>query len=52
MTREELLAELRSLAEHGSDPEVDHSAADMALLTFIGDPEVFGAYEAITRWYA
>jgi hypothetical protein len=56
MTREELLTLLRALAAKADrdedDPEDDHPAADKALLTFINDPEVTAAFDAIRKWYS
>jgi len=61
MTRDELLALLRSLDlpsgspgahEDAEDTERAHIAADKALLAYIDDPEVSAAFTALERWYA
>lgn len=51
MTRDDLLAKLRAMAE-GGDPEGNHSDADDLLLEYINDAEVKTAYHAIEKWYA
>lgn len=51
MTRDELLAALRSLA-FIDDFEMAHVQADDALLDFIGDAEVTAAFGAIKKQYA
>lgn len=53
MTKEDLIAKLKLIAEHGgSDKENDHVVADDALLEFIGDAEISAAYGNISKWYA
>lgn len=51
MTRKELLESLSELANF-SDDEVAHYEADQALLDYINDPEVTGAWGKIPRWYS
>lgn len=51
MTKEELLAKLRELAEL-DDNEFTHKEADAALLEFINDAEISAAFEEIRKWYA
>ena len=34
------------------DAEDIHRAADVALLAYIGDPEIDEAFDDLTRWYA
>lgn len=50
MTKEQLLARLKECELNG-DTEASHVDADMALLEFIGDPEVTAAFNAIDKWY-
>ncbi len=58
MTRDELLAALRAIADRsspiftGGDPEANHGEADQLLIDFINDPDVTAAYGAIDKWYA
>lgn len=51
MTKDELLAKLRELADD-SDHEMAHVQADDLLLEWISDPEIEEAYHAIEKWYA
>lgn len=51
MTKDELIARLRELAESG-DTERAHGEADDALLAYINDPDIAAAYDAIEKWYA
>lgn len=50
--------ELRAFLEHmkstewDADPEINHSYADVALLAFIGNPDVATSFFALERWYA
>lgn len=58
MTKEELIDRLREIAKSGApgygytDEEVDHLAADQALLDYINDPDVAEAFNSIKKWYA
>lgn len=60
MTREELLSFLRSIEDivraetddNLCDASDFHLRADMALLSYINDPEITAAYTAIERWYS
>lgn len=51
MTKQELLDILRSL-NNNIDPELNHGAADAALVDFINDPDIREAYDNIIKWYA
>jgi hypothetical protein len=51
MTKTELL-DVLTRCQRDRDPEGAHADADDALLSYINDPEITAAYEAITRWYA
>jgi len=62
MTKEELLKRLSDI-ESGkhrplhyagwcSDEEINHVAADYALLEYINDKEVFDAFNKIKKWYS
>lgn len=51
MTRDELLARLRELAQD-SDRERAHGEADDALLAYINDDAVTDAFNSQTFWYA
>lgn len=48
MTRDELLALLLSLASPSVDREWAHGEADDALVSYIDDPEITAAYEAVS----
>jgi hypothetical protein len=53
-TRDGLLAYLRHLADydaHDMAEDETHELADKALLSYIGDPEISEAFEAIDKWY-
>lgn len=62
MTREELILRLTEIADSQGqtarwldspvNEEVNHLAADRALLDFIDDPEVTAWFERIDKWYA
>ena len=52
ISREDLLRNLKELAELKHDPEVAHSEADELLLGYINDPEIEKAFEEIPKWYA
>lgn len=52
MTRDELLAGLKTISDEIHDPEVAHIAADKLLLKFIDDKEITEAYKKIDKWYA
>jgi hypothetical protein len=40
------------LKTNDNDPEADHSYADQALISYIGDDEISTAYYNIRKWYA
>lgn len=48
---EELIDRLLDIGKEG-DPEKAHGDADEALLIYINDERVRGAYELIKKWYA
>ncbi len=50
MIKEELLNALSNMT--GDDPEVEHEAADILLLDYIGDQEIADAFLKLIRWYA
>lgn len=50
MTKAELLTILRE--QEFGDPEASHTVADAALISFIADPEIEEAYDAVSKWYA
>jgi hypothetical protein len=52
VTREELIAALRDIAEKEEDPETDHVRADELLLQYINAPEIRAAFEAVDRYYS
>ena len=53
MTKQDLIAELNDIARTSNgDPEIAHSLADDALLSFINDDGVSAAFELIEKWYA
>lgn len=60
MSKQELLAKLKWLGElenasqvpHAGDTEWIHGEADAALLEFINDEEIAGAFDAISKWYS
>jgi hypothetical protein len=52
MTKEELLQELKKLAEDTYDIERNHLTADQALLLYINDEDIIAAYDLINKWYA
>lgn len=51
MTKDELILELRMIA-NDEDTEQAHYRADHALLSYINDPDVSRAYDAIDKWYS
>lgn len=52
ISREDLLRNLKELAELKHDPEVAHSEADELLINYINDPEIEKAFEEVPKWYA
>jgi hypothetical protein len=52
ISREDLLRNLKELAELKHDPEVAHSEADELLLQYINDPEIEKAFEEVPKWYS
>jgi len=51
MTKQELIEKLQECAK-SNDTEHAHISADALLLSYIRDPEVTAAYDAIFKWYA
>jgi hypothetical protein len=58
MTKDELLAALKQIADQQGDPahpwitEDAHQEADGLLLDYINDEEIRHAFDAIGKWYA
>ena len=52
ISREDLLRNLKELADEQGDWEAQHAEADELLLNYINDPEIEKAFEEVPKWYS